>query len=130
MASLNQSISNQSYKVKMTVLNTETQPQAELVLYAKHPVTFEEYCQRIFYNWEYIPKLQKWLSKKRYQAKPVPGTDYLHLTIKIFTFTLKRISRNDLDILKDEMRSLKESQRNFQRECHLFNYQFFSHALD
>ncbi|CDW88142.1 UNKNOWN [Stylonychia lemnae] len=111
--------------------------QVEIVLYAKNTSTYEEYTFKTTYNQEYVDKLQKWISKKRYTCKPViasnkinlqaqDSVEYLHLVIKIFTFTLKKVSRNDMDILKDEFKVLKEQDIQLQKEMRLFNYQFFN----
>jgi len=101
--------------------------QSEIVLYAKNTASYEEFCFRTLLQEEYVTKLEKWIAKKRYHCKPVGGNpDLLHLSIKIFAFTLKKISRDDLDILKDEFKGLKEQNEVLARELALFNYQFLS----
>ena len=99
------------------------------MLYAKHTQTYEEFCFRTAEQQGYVEKLDKWIAKKRYTCRSVGGNpDLLEIKIKIFKFVLKKISRDDMDILRDEFKGLKEQDEQLKRELKLFNYQFLSNG--
>ena len=49
------------------------------------------------------------------------------LVVEIFSFTLDQIIRDDLEILKDEFKGLKQLSDQLDSEVAMFNYQFFGH---
>eukprot|EP00347_Sterkiella_histriomuscorum_P014927 403358975 len=134
--------------------------QVEIVLWAKNTLNLQEYCLRIPIDQNYLEKHEKWINKKRYAFKELSqpslkqsqfansygqsqiqintqsqresqANDTIVIIInQMFQYQLKKISRNDFDILKDEFKLLKEQDAQLQREMRLFNYQFFNPSND
>ena len=97
----------------------------EIILTAKNESTLDEYTCKTFFQTEFISKLEKWIKKKRFQCQKTAEKE-LTVVVEIFSFTLQKIERNDIEILKDEFRSLEQLSDKLDLEVKLFNYQFFS----
>ena len=52
----------------------------------------------------------------------------LTVVVEIFSFTLNMVVRDDMELLKDEFKSLKNLSNQLEAEVAMFNYQFFSHS--
>ena len=52
----------------------------------------------------------------------------MELIVEIFSFVLTKIAKDDVQVLKDEVESLKRMSRELKSEISLFNYQFFGTA--
>ncbi len=104
------------YKIKLNVFSQDEQAcYADIALYSKNTATLEEYVHREQnFNITYLDKLQKWIQKKKYTITPVAvggEVQQLTLSIEIFNFVLNKIHRNDMDVLKDEYRALKQQDQ-------------------
>lgn len=50
------------------------------------------------------------------------------LVVEIFSFTLEKVERDGMEVLKDEFKALKKVSEELDQEVAMFNYQFFSHS--
>lgn len=109
------SAQSQGSKVKIHVTNLETLDEFE----GNHAI-----------NTDYLPKLQSWINKKKYQClEQYPTADddlLLQLQVDIFKFMLKKIEKSDMEKIKEEMEALKQERLMIDREMKLFNYHFFT----
>lgn len=76
---------------------------------------------------EYLYKLEKWISKRRFTIDKtcVGDSEKLHVVVEIFSFTLDAVERDDFDMLKEEFTQLQKMSREMDDEILLFNYSVF-----
>ena len=72
----------ENYKISLQVLQ-EGSDYSEIGIYAKNTVTLHEYATRTNFQTSYIPRLEKWLQKRRFTIEEEDG---LLLQVEIFTF--------------------------------------------
>ena len=74
---------------------------------------------------DYIPKLQKWIERKKYKCDE--EMDDLELQIgSLFTFTLPKSSKSDAEVVREELRQLKQEKMSLMRDFKLFQHYFFN----
>ena len=68
---------------------------------------------------DYIPKLQKWISRKKFSCDE--DMDDLQLQIgSIFSFTLPKSTKSDAEIVREELRQLRNEKVLLMRDFKLF----------
>lgn len=94
-----------------------SKPNIELTV--KNVDTLQQFTNKAHLDTDYIPKLQKWIDKKRYTCDE--EMDDVQLQIgQLFTFTLPKSTKSDEELVREELRELKREKMLLMRDFKLF----------
>jgi len=100
--------------------------QLEIGLYVKNLDSYDEYSTTVKIDNQYLDKVRKWIEKRKYTCTPIADSNQLRLSInEMFCHVLTKIERDDLEMLKDEYKAMKQLDEAVKREVRLFNFHFF-----
>ena len=101
-------------------------PEGEnLHIIAKNTQNLDEYEAKVFFDPNYIPKLQKWVNQEKYEIEQDHKT-MLVLSIGVSTFYLKKNNKTDLELIKSEINDLKKKGDEALKQIKLFQYYFLN----
>jgi len=87
--------------------------------------TLDEYLATTSLDAAYLPKVEKWLHQKKYSCEERAK----ELTLSVngcFVFQLKRSSKSDSELIREELQAIKREKQLIMRDLKLFNYYFYS----
>ena len=70
----------------------------------------EEYSKKAHIEADYLPKIQKWISRRKFTVDE-SGTNELKLSIdKTFDFNIKRSTKSDAEQIREELGEIKKEK--------------------
>lgn len=74
---------------------------------------------------DYLPRLQKWIGRQKYKVDESFNSCILTIA-NCFTFNLPKSSKKDVEIIREELASLKQEKQRLMLDHKLFSHYFFN----
>ena len=74
----------------------------------KNTDTLDEYRGESFCNPQFFEKINRWIKKNKYECKPLNNNSEMELKVEIFKFPLKKVPKSDVELLKQEICSMRK----------------------
>ena len=100
-----------------------------LYIHAKNLENLNEYEAKVWFNPDYVMKLQKWINKRRYECEDV-CKGKIKVVVDIFTFILEKSKKTDTELIRSELGEVKKESDQLLKDLKLFNYYFLNHWND
>ena len=92
-------------------------PNIELTV--KNTDTLQQFSNQCYLDLDYMGKLQKWIARKKFTCDE--DLNDVQLSIgNLFSFTLPQSTKSDAEIVREELRVLKQEKMLLMRDFKLF----------
>lgn len=86
----------------------------------KNTETLDEYVKRAHIEIDAVPKIQKWINKRKFNVDETSCNE-LKLSIdKTFEFKLNKSTKSDAELIREELFEIKKEKQQIMRDVKLF----------